>query len=54
MHVLTPSEVLAGLVAMIVLELYHLKWIWLSEWSCAKCSRRNLDCGCSGRWTRYL
>ena len=40
--------------AMVVLELYHLKWIWLSEWSCRKCAKRNLDCGCQGRWVRYL
>ena len=54
MHVLTRTELLGGIAAMIVLELYHLKWIWLSEWSCRKCSRRNLDCACSGRWARYL
>jgi hypothetical protein len=54
MQVLSRTELLAGIMAMIVLELYHLKWIWLSEWSCPKCSRRNLECGCDGRWTRYL
>jgi hypothetical protein len=54
MQVLTRTELLAGIVAMIVLELYHLKWIWLSEWSCARCSRRNLECSCDRRWMRYF
>jgi hypothetical protein len=53
-HVLSRTEVLVSILAMIVLELYHLKWIWLSEWSCGKCSRKNLECACSGRWIRYL
>jgi hypothetical protein len=53
-HVLTRTELLASIVAMITLELYHLKWIWLSEWSCGRCSRKNLDCTCAGRWAKYL
>lgn len=54
MHLLSQSELLASITGMIVLELFHLKWIWLSEWSCRRCSRKNLDCSCAGRWTRYL
>ena len=54
MHVLSRTELLSGIVAMIILELYHLKWIWLSEWSCARCSRKNLECDCRGRWQRFL
>jgi len=54
MHILTRNELLASIVAMVALELYHLKWIWLSHWSCRKCSRTNLECACEGRWMRYL
>jgi hypothetical protein len=54
MHLFSPTEVLSWIVALIVLELFHLKWIWLSEWSCRKCSRKNLECACSGRWAKYL
>jgi hypothetical protein len=54
MHVLSRTELLSGIVAMFVLELYHLKWIWLSEWNCRRCSRRNLECACDGRWIRYF
>ena len=53
-HVLTQTELLAAIIAMIAVELLHLKWIWLSEWSCRRCNRKNLECGCSGRWIRYL
>ena len=51
---LSRNELIASIVAMIALELYHLKWIWLSQWSCRKCSRTNLECACEGRWMRYL
>ena len=54
MHFFSPPETLAWIVALLTLELFHLKWIWLSEWSCRKCSRKNLECDCSGRWAKYL
>ena len=54
MHILTRNELLVSIVAMIALELYHLKWIWLSNRNCRKCSRTNLECACEGRWMRYL
>jgi hypothetical protein len=53
-HVLTKTELLASITAMIVLEVYHLKWIWLSEWGCRKCRRKNIDCACDGRWLKYF
>jgi len=53
-HLLSRTEFSAWIVALFVIEVLHLKWIWLSEWSCRKCARKNLDCGCPGRWTRYL
>ena len=54
MHVLSRTELLAWIVALFVIELLHLKWIWLTEWSCRRCHRKNLECGCSGNWLRYL
>jgi hypothetical protein len=55
MRVFSQSETLTWIVALIALELCHLKWIWLSEWSCRKCSRKNLQCDCpSRRWQKYL
>ena len=54
MHVFSNSQILAWIVALLALELFHLKWIWLSEWSCRKCTRKNLACDCPGRWHKYL
>ena len=54
MHVLSPTELLASIMGMIAVEILHLKWIWLSEWSCRRCKQTNLNCECSGRWLRYL
>jgi hypothetical protein len=51
---LSRTQLFLSIIAMIVLELYHLKWIWLTEWSCRKCSRKNLECACGRRWIRYL
>jgi len=51
---LSKTELLASIMALLILEVLHLKWIWLSEWSCRRCNRKNLECACSGRWTRYL
>ena len=54
MRVLTQTQLLASIVALIAVALLYLQWIWLSEWNCRRCHRRNLECACSGRWTKYL
>ena len=53
-HVFSQTQMLAWIVALFVIEVLHLKWIWLSEWSCGKCRLRNLECDCPGRWAKYL
>jgi hypothetical protein len=53
-HLFSRTELLAWIVAFIALEVLHLKWIWLSQWSCGRCHRKNVDCDCNGRWVRYL
>jgi hypothetical protein len=53
-HVFSQTQILMWIVALLTLEVFHLKWIWLSEWSCGKCARKNLDCDCHGRWLKYL
>jgi hypothetical protein len=51
----SQTELLLWIVALLVLEIYHLKWIWLSEWSCRRCGVKNLQCGCARRkWVTYL
>jgi hypothetical protein len=53
-HVFSRTELLAWITALFVIEVLHLKWIWLSEWSCRRCHQKNLACDCPGRWVKYL
>jgi hypothetical protein len=53
-HILSPTQLLVSIFGLIAVEVLHLKWIWLTEWSCRRCRLRNLECQCSGRWIRYL
>jgi hypothetical protein len=54
-HVFSKPEILSWIAALIAVELYHLKWIWLSEWTCRRCARKNLDCACPSRqWQKLL
>jgi hypothetical protein len=53
-QVFTRTELLSWIVALLVIEVLHLKWIWLSEWSCGRCRQKNLQCACEGRWVKYL
>jgi hypothetical protein len=51
---LSPTQVLLWCIALIILELNHLKWIWWTYWECAKCSRKHKDCSCSSKWIMFL
>ena len=50
------TEILIWIVALILLELNHLKWIWWEHWSCRACSVKHKDCSCgaTARWLMYL
>jgi hypothetical protein len=49
------TQVLLWIVALIVLEIFHLKWIVWTQWACRKCNRKHKDCGCEGvKWFMYL
>lgn len=53
---MSRTEILVWIVALIVLELYHLKWIWWENWSCRHCSEKHRRCACtqSKKWVMYL
>lgn len=53
-HVFSQMELLTWIVALVIIEVLHLKWIWLSEWSCRRCHEKNLQCACEGRWAKYF
>jgi len=52
--VLSQTQLLAWILALVILEILHLKWIWLSEWNCRRCHLKNLECACEGRWIKHL
>jgi len=50
------TAVLLWIVALLVLEINHLKWIWWEYWSCRHCSAKHKDCECgaTARWVMFL
>jgi hypothetical protein len=51
---LSQTQILLWCIALIILELNHLKWIWWTYWECAKCGRKHKDCSCSSKWVMFL
>ena len=56
MGVVSRTEILLWIVALFVLEVNHLKWIWWEHWTCRHCSAKHKDCGCgaTARWMMFL
>ena len=50
------TEILLWIVALFVLEVNHLKWIWWEHWHCRSCSELHKDCGCgaTARWKMFI
>ncbi len=49
------TSILLWIVALIVLEIYHLKWIWWLHWDCRRCHAKHQHCGCGApKWQLYL
>ncbi len=53
---LDRGQILLWILALIVLEVQHLKWIWWEHWDCRRCSQKHKDCGCgaTSRWIMYI
>ncbi len=51
---MSHTQILLWCIALIVLELNHLKWIWWTYWECGKCGRKHKDCGCGSKWIMFL
>jgi hypothetical protein len=55
LDLVSRTEILIWIAALIVLELNHLKWIWWEHWECRSCRRKHRDCGCeTTKWVMYL
>jgi hypothetical protein len=55
-HTVSQTQILLWIVALLVLEVNHLKWIWWEHWSCRACTVKHKDCACgsTARWIMYL
>jgi hypothetical protein len=50
------TEILLWIVALFLLEVNHLKWIWWEHWNCRACTAKHKDCACgaTARWMMFL
>jgi cbb3-type cytochrome oxidase subunit 3 len=48
------TQIFVWCVVLIVLEIFHLKWIWWTYWDCKKGQRKHKDCGSSSKWIMLL
>jgi hypothetical protein len=50
------TQILLWIVALFLLEVNHLKWIWWEHWHCRACTVAHKDCACgaTARWVMYL
>ena len=56
MRSVSRTAILLWIVALFVLEINHLKWIWWEHWDCRRCSVKHKDCACgaTARWMMFL
>jgi hypothetical protein len=55
LYVMSQTEIFCWIVALLVLELNHLRWIWWEYWDCRRCGDKNRACGCGKtKWVMYL
>ena len=56
MDSVSQTQILLWIVALFVLEVNHLKWIWWEYWACRRCTVKHKDCSCgaTNRWVMYL
>ena len=52
----SQTQTLLWILALFVLEVNHLKWIWWEHWDCRGCSTKHKDCACgsTARWIMFL
>jgi len=48
--------ILLWILALVILEIQHLKWIWWEYWDCGSCAAKHKDCACGATplWVMYL
>jgi hypothetical protein len=50
------TAILLWILALLVLELQHLKWIWWENWDCRHRSAKHKNCACGAtrHWIMFL
>jgi hypothetical protein len=50
------TQIFLWIVALFLLEVNHLKWIWWEHWSCRRCTEKHKSCACGAtrNWLMYL
>jgi hypothetical protein len=50
------TAILLWILALLALEVQHLKWIWWEYWDCRRCSAKHKDCACGAThsWVMFL
>lgn len=51
---MNDGQVLLWCVALIALELQHLKWIVWEHWTCRRCGVKHRECGHGARLVKYF
>ena len=56
LEAVSQTQILLWIVALLILEVNHLKWIWWEFWTCRACTVAHKDCTCgrTSRWVMYL
>ena len=52
----SQTQTFLWILALFMLEVQHLKWIWWEHWACRCCSTKHKDCACgsTARWVMFL
>ena len=51
---MNDGQILLWCVALIALEVQHLKWIVWEHWTCRRCGVKHRDCGHGARLVKFL
>ncbi len=51
---MSDGQILLWCVALVGLEIQHLKWIVWEHWDCRRCRVKHSECGCGARFMTYF
>jgi hypothetical protein len=51
---MSHAELLPAICGAIAVELAHLRWIVLTQWTCRSCTESHLNCDCKPVWVKML